>query len=89
MSQPRDLYDFLQEAELQHYYKSFHNDLKITGVSQLKYVEEEDLLDMGMVKPEMRRLRKFYRRECPQGAIGKLRKVGRNFICTVSRGPCY
>ena len=49
--------------------------LKVTNVSQLKYVEDEDLGDMGMTKPESRRLKKFFRKECPQGTFGKLKKV--------------
>ena len=75
MAAPKDLYEFLTEAELQHYFNSFKNDLKVTSVPQIKYVEEEDLLDMGMSKPEIRRLKKFFKRECPQGALGKIKKV--------------
>ena len=75
MAAAKDLYEFLAEAELQHYYSSFHNDLKINNVGQLKYVEEEDLLDMGMSKPEIRRLKKFFKKECPQGAFGRIKKV--------------
>ena len=71
----KDFYDFLVEAELQHYYNSFQTELKVTNVSQLKYVEDEDLVDMGMTKPEIRRLKKFFKKECPQGTFGKLKKV--------------
>ncbi|XP_064641830.1 activated Cdc42 kinase-like isoform X2 [Lineus longissimus] len=74
MGTVKDLYEFLVEAELQHYYNAFKNDLKVTSVGQLKYVEEEDLADMGMSKPEQRRLKKFFKKECPQGAFGKIRK---------------
>ena len=76
MSGTKDLYEFLVEAELQHYFQSLKDDLKVTKVSMLKYVAEEDMLDMGMTKPEIRRLNKFYRKEFPQGAFGKIRKVG-------------
>ncbi len=75
MSVPKELYEFLLEAELQHYYNSFKNELKVTSVPQIKYVEDEDLVDMGMSKPEIRRLKKFFKRECPQGAFGKIKKV--------------
>ena len=75
MAHIKDLYEFLCEAELQLYYDSFKNDLKVTNLNQMKYVEEEDLIDMGMTKPEIRRLKKYYRKECPQGTFGKLRKV--------------
>lgn len=72
----RDLYEFLLEAELQQYYNSLHNELKLQSVSQIKYVEEEDLVEQGMSKPEIRRLMKFYRKYYPQGALGKIKKVG-------------
>lgn len=75
MAQPKDLYEFLAEAELQHYYNSFKNDLKITSIQQFKYVEEEDMIDLGMTKPEIRRLKKFFKKECPQGALGKIKKI--------------
>ena len=47
----------------------------MTTVGQIKYVDDEDLQDMGMSKPEMRRLKKFFKKECPQGTFGKLKKV--------------
>ena len=75
MGTVRDLHDFLIEAELEHYYNAFKNELKIASVPQLKYVAEEDLVDVGMTKPEMRRLRKFYKKECPQGKLEKFKRV--------------
>lgn len=44
-------------------------------MSQLKYVTEEDLQQIGMTKPEMRRLKKFFQRHFPQNYISKLKKV--------------
>ncbi|ESO91373.1 hypothetical protein LOTGIDRAFT_153809 [Lottia gigantea] len=75
MSSSRDLQDFLVEAQLGHYYNALRNELKITCLDHLKYVKEEDLEAVGMAKPEMRRLKKFYKKECPQGTFGKLRKI--------------
>jgi len=75
MTTPRDLSEFLAEAELQDYYNSFINELKVSSVSQIKYVEDDDLADIGMSKPEVRRLKKFFRKECPQGAFGKIKKI--------------
>ncbi|KAJ1528736.1 hypothetical protein ONE63_007126 [Megalurothrips usitatus] len=69
------LYEFLIEAELQQYYSGIKNDLKVQNVSQLKYVTEEDLQQIGMTKPEMRRLRKFFQRHFPQNYISKLKKM--------------
>ncbi|KAJ8971630.1 hypothetical protein NQ317_015906 [Molorchus minor] len=59
------LYEFLVEAELQQYFNSFKNSLKITHPSQLKFTTEGDLLEIGMSKPEMRRLRKYYEKHFP------------------------
>lgn len=75
MGTVRDLHDFLEEAELLHYYSALCNQLRISTVPQLKYVEEEDLAGIGMSKPEMRRLKKLYKKECPHGALGKIKKV--------------
>ncbi|XP_056004776.1 activated Cdc42 kinase-like isoform X4 [Ostrea edulis] len=74
MGTVRDLHDFLEEAELLHYYSALCNQLRITAVPQLKYVEEEDLAGIGMSRPEMRRLKKMYKKECPHGALGKIKK---------------
>lgn len=83
MGTVRDLHDFLEEAELLHYYSAICNQLRISTVPQLKYVEEEDLAGIGMSKPEMRRLKKLYKKECPHGALGKIKKA----ILTRSDGP--
>ena len=56
--------------------------LQVANVAQLKYVEDEDMLELGMSKPEMRRLKKHFRRECPQGRLSKLKKV--RFVSTQS-----
>lgn len=72
----RDLQEFLAEAELSEYYQPLLTRLKVSTVEHLKYVREEDLEEIGMTRPEMRRLKKFYKKEHPQGAINKLRKVG-------------
>ncbi|RWS30640.1 tyrosine-protein kinase PR2-like protein [Leptotrombidium deliense] len=69
------LYEFLLEAELLHYYDLLKNSLKIATVSQLKYVEEEDLLSVGMTKPEQRRLRKYFQKYFPQTYLKKIKKM--------------
>ncbi|XP_065338775.1 activated Cdc42 kinase-like isoform X3 [Cloeon dipterum] len=69
------LYEFLIEAELQHYYSGIKNTLKITNVSQLKYVTEDDLNQIGMSKPEMRRLKKFFDKYYPQNYFSKFKKM--------------
>ncbi|XP_059491025.1 activated Cdc42 kinase-like isoform X3 [Neocloeon triangulifer] len=69
------LYEFLIEAELQHYYSGIKNTLKIQNVSQLKYVTEDDLNQIGMAKPEMRRLKKFFHKHYPQNYLSKFKKM--------------
>ena len=89
----RDLQDFLQEAQLEHYNSALKNELKVTCVDHLKYVKEEDLEHIGMARPEIRRLRKYYKKECPQGTFGKLRKVSRSLcyksFSVISHSHCY
>jgi len=68
------LYEFLQEAELQHYYNGLKNILQVHNVPQLKYVVEEDLRNIGMSKPECRRLKTFFNKYCPGNYASKLRK---------------
>ncbi|XP_076452018.1 uncharacterized protein LOC143287697 isoform X2 [Babylonia areolata] len=70
-----DLAEFLAEAELAHYLTALRNELKVTCVEHLKYVKEEDLEGIGMTRPEMRRLKKFYKKEHPQGTFGKLKRA--------------
>lgn len=67
--------EFLAEAQLSHYLNALRNELKVTCVEHLKYVKEEDLQGIGMTRPEMRRLKKFYKKEHPQGAFDKLKKA--------------
>lgn len=68
------LYEFLIEAELQQYYAGLKNDLKVQNVSQIKYVCDDDLHQIGMSKPEMRRLRKYFEKHFPQNYLSKLKK---------------
>lgn len=68
------LYEFLIEAELQQYYSGLKNDLKIQNVSHLKYVAEQDLQQLGMTKPEVRRLRKYFLKHFPQNYFAKFKK---------------
>ena len=71
---PPGLYDFLREAELEHYHNSLKNILQIQNVPQLKYVMEDDLRNIGMSKPECRRLKTFYNKYCPGNYASKIKK---------------
>ncbi|KAB7506159.1 Tyrosine-protein kinase PR2 [Armadillidium nasatum] len=69
------LYEFLTEAELQQYFNAFKKDLKVHNVGQLKFVTEEDLTSLGMSKPEIRRLKKYFQKYCPQNYLSKFKKI--------------
>ncbi|XP_043679343.1 uncharacterized protein LOC122634453 isoform X6 [Vespula pensylvanica] len=69
------LYEFLMEAELQQYYPGIRGDLKVQTTAQLKYVTEEDLNAIGMSKPEMRRLKKYFQKHFPQNYLSKFKKM--------------
>ncbi|KAJ8737370.1 hypothetical protein PYW07_000641 [Mythimna separata] len=70
-----NLNDFLEEAELQQYYELFRDILKVTKVSQLKFVVMEDLTQIGMSRPEQRRYKKIYSKYFPNPYISKIRKM--------------
>jgi len=73
----KELREFLEDAELVHYYDGLRTQLRLTAVAQLKCVDDDQLTQLGMTKPEVRRLRQFFKKECPQSALSKLRKVSR------------
>ncbi|CAB3256248.1 unnamed protein product [Arctia plantaginis] len=66
---------FLEEAELQQYSELFRDVLKISKVSQLKFVVTEDLDQIGLSKPEQRRYKKIFSKYFPNPYIYKLRKL--------------
>ncbi|KAK3875474.1 hypothetical protein Pcinc_019659 [Petrolisthes cinctipes] len=69
------LYEFLTEAELQHYFNNFKNTLKVQNVGQIKFVADEDLQALGMSRPEIRRLKKYFHKYCPQTYLSKFKKI--------------
>ncbi|GAB0094581.1 tyrosine-protein kinase PR2 [Sergentomyia squamirostris] len=73
-----DLCEFLAESELQQYYNSIKNELKITTVVHLKYASDEDLKQIGLSRPEIRRLRKFYDKYYPHGYLSKIKRLLQN-----------
>ncbi|XP_055685695.1 activated Cdc42 kinase-like isoform X2 [Lutzomyia longipalpis] len=77
MMEPKaiDLCEFLAESELQQYYNSIKNELKITTVVHLKYASDEDLKQIGLSRPEIRRLRKFYDKYYPHGYFSKIKRL--------------
>jgi len=49
--------------------------VQIQNVAQFKYVTEDDLGQIGMSKPEMRRLKKFFQKHYPQNYLSKFKKM--------------
>nr|XP_017031433.1 activated Cdc42 kinase-like isoform X2 [Drosophila kikkawai] len=70
-----DLYEFLTESELQQYYNAVKNELKITNAAQFKYAADEDLRFIGLSRPEIRRLRKFYEKHFPHSYLSKIKRL--------------
>ncbi|XP_022125260.1 activated Cdc42 kinase-like isoform X2 [Pieris rapae] len=69
------LRDFLLEAELHQYYELFRDILKVSKLSQLKYVTIEDLAQIGLSKPEQRRYKKLYTKYFPNNYMSKIKKL--------------
>jgi len=70
------LSELLAVANLQDYLDVIINQLKVHSTAQLKYVTDEDLLELGMTRPEIQRLMKTYRKQTAQpSTFSKLRKV--------------
>ncbi|EDW01703.1 GH21591, partial [Drosophila grimshawi] len=69
------LYEFLTESELQQYYNAIKNELKITNAAQFKYAADEDLRFIGLSRPEIRRLRKFYEKHFPHSYLSKIKRL--------------
>lgn len=53
----------------------FREILKVTKLSQLKYVITDDLDQIGMSKPEQRCYKKVYSKYFPNNYLSKLKKL--------------
>lgn len=73
--QRQSLNDFLEEAELLQYSEMFRDVLKITSMTQLKFVVKEDLEQIGLSRPEQRRYKKIFSKYFPNPYLYKLRKL--------------
>lgn len=49
--------------------------MKVTNPSQLKFTTEADLVELGMSKPEMRRLKKYYEKHFSNNYLSKFKKL--------------
>ena len=71
---------FLAEAGLSHHLASIRDVLHVFNVSQLKYVEADDLYRLGMSKPEVRRLKNAYHKHRDKAKHSKYTAKIRNFL---------
>ena len=69
------LFEFLQEAGLHQHFASIRDVLHVYQVNQLKYVTAEDLLHIGMSKPETRRLKTFYQKQSRNKYTNKIKQL--------------
>lgn len=51
------LYNFLKHYKLEHYSDKFE-DIGVKKISHLKDVDDQDMMDMGMKRPEIQRIKK-------------------------------
>ena len=68
------LFEFLQDAGLHQHFTSVRDVLHVYQVTQLKYVTAEDLLHIGMSKPETRRLKTFYQKHSRNKYTNKIKQ---------------
>uniref|UniRef100_A0A0K0FWS7 non-specific protein-tyrosine kinase n=1 Tax=Strongyloides venezuelensis TaxID=75913 RepID=A0A0K0FWS7_STRVS len=70
------LHHLLEESDLLVYEQEFLFQLKLRHAGDLEYVEEQDLLSIGMSRPEQKRLRKIYEKYYPPKTfVGKIKNA--------------
>lgn len=67
------LQNFLESNDLGEYFDAITNQLKMKSVSKLKFISEDDLLQIGMSRPQIKMLFDCYRKE--QSPFGKIRRI--------------
>ncbi|KRZ14986.1 Tyrosine-protein kinase PR2 [Trichinella zimbabwensis] len=73
-TQSMSLCDLLKEADLGNYLSALQLQLKVLHAEHLRFVTETDLADIGMSKPEQRRLLKTFQKHFPDSYLSKLRQ---------------
>ncbi|KRZ91422.1 Tyrosine-protein kinase PR2 [Trichinella sp. T8] len=73
-AQSMSLCDLLKEADLGNYLSALQLQLKVLHAEHLRFVTETDLADIGMSKPEQRRLLKTFQKHFPDSYLSKLRQ---------------
>lgn len=69
------LYDFLVEARLDQFFERMQKSLKLNSVSELKFVKDDDLQELGFSKTEQRRLRKQFSKYFSHVYLKKFKQV--------------
>ena len=69
------LFELLQEADLSQFYNDLRSHLRVCHVQQLKDVNEDDLMSIGMSKNEAHKLKGFHNKYCPPNYVTKLKKL--------------
>lgn len=67
----------------------FLSIFQVTTVPQVKFATDDDLYQIGMTRPEIRRLKKYFQKYYPQNYFSKFKKVnvptdgqhGQHFPC--------
>lgn len=69
------LFELLQEADLSQFYNELRSSLRVCHVQQLKDVNEDDLVSIGLTKTEAQRLKSLHNKYCPPNYVTKLKKL--------------
>ena len=67
------LYDFLKDIQLEQFFNRIWEELHVTRVTHFEHVYESDLAEMGMAKPEIRRLFDSWKKHKRKSFFSKLR----------------
>ena len=85
MEKPVTISKILQESGLSHIEHLLSDKLRVYNVDHLKYVNDSDLVELGLSQPEIRRLWKHYNKLCPQSLVGKLKKAVFNRSASIDK----
>lgn len=66
--------DLLKDIQLEQYHRQIHGKLHVTRLSHFDHVTEEDLDDLGMAKPEQRRLFEALKRAKKKSLFSSFRR---------------
>ncbi|KAJ7331661.1 protein kinase super [Desmophyllum pertusum] len=86
--------DLLKDIQLEQFYRQIHGKLHVTRLSHFDHVTEEDLDDLGMAKPEQRRLFEALKKAKKKSLFSSFRrkkskKAESQAETTADRTSCY